>query len=126
MNNFSYRLAYYLFGVLGGSIILFFVLNQKKASCSYFPNDRVLNNLRSKPFHYSKEASKIIEEKWIDTIDIKNTLTYGDVDFDRSNIKTKTGGKKYVIEGFTQKKQAIELVVENFEDKAILTAIKKK
>lgn len=126
MNKFSYRLAYYLFGVLGGSIILFFVLNQKKASCSYFPNDRVLNNLRSKPFHYSKEASKIIEEKWVDTVDIKNTLTYGDVDFDRSNIKTSNGGKEYVIEGFTQKKQAIELIVENFDDKAILKEIKKK
>ena len=126
MNKFTHRLAYYLFGVLGGSIILFFVLNQKKASCSYFPNERVLNNLRTKPFHYSKEASKAITEKWVDTVDIKNTLTYGDVDFDRSNIKTKKGGKLYTIEGFTSKKQPIELVVENFDDKAVLNEIRKK
>ncbi|MFK7000087.1 DUF4258 domain-containing protein [Flavobacterium oreochromis] len=123
MSTFTYRLAYYLFGVLGGSIVLFFVLNQKKTSCSYFPNDRVLNNLRSKPFHYSKEASKILNENWIDTTDIKNTLTYGDVDFDRSNIRTKSGGKRYIIEGFTTHKQAIELEIENFEDKAILKNI---
>ncbi|OWP85995.1 hypothetical protein BWK60_11130 [Flavobacterium covae] len=125
MSTFTYRLAYYLFGVLGGSIVLFFVLNQKKTSCSYFPNDRVLNNLRSKPFHYSKEASQILSEKWIDTTDIKNTLTYGDVDFSRSNIQTKSGGKCYIIEGFTTKKQSIELEIENFEDKAVLKNITK-
>jgi Domain of unknown function (DUF4258) len=125
MSNFTSRLAYYLFGVLGGSIILFFVLNQKKARCSYFPNERVLNNLKTKPFIYSKEANAILNEKWIDTSDISNTLNYGDVDFDRSNIKVGSG-KLYTIEGKTSKNQAIELVVENYENKAILKDIKKK
>jgi hypothetical protein len=126
MSNFTSRLAYYLFGVLGGSIILFFILNQKKSRCSYFPNDRVLNNLRTKPFHYSKEASSILNESWIDTTDIKNTLTYGDVDFDRSNIKNEKGAKIYVIEGQTLKKKPIELIIENYENRAILKDIKKR
>lgn len=126
MSTFTYRLAYYLFGVLGGSIILFFVLNQKKSRCSYFPNDRVLNNIKSKSFHYSEEASQILNENWIDTVDIKNTLTYGDVDFDRSNIKNEKGGKIYVIEGQTTKQQPIELVIENYENRAILKEIKKR
>lgn len=126
MSNFTSRLAYYLFGVLGGSIILFFILNQKKSRCSYFPNDRVLNNLKTKPFHYSKEASNILNEEWIDTTDIKNTLTYGDVDFDRSNIKNEKGAKIYVIEGQTTKKQPIELIIENYEDRAVLKGIKKR
>lgn len=125
MSSFTYRLGYYLFGVLGGSLILFFVLSQKKMRCSYFPNDRVLNNIKSKPFGYSKNASKILAENWIDTIDIKNTLTYGDVDFDRSNIKIKNG-KLYTIEGKTTKNQPIEIVIENYEDKAILKAIVRK
>ncbi|WP_136666608.1 DUF4258 domain-containing protein [Flavobacterium sp. H122] len=126
MSNFTHRLAYYLFGVLGGSIILFFILNQKKSRCSYFPNDRVLNNIRSKSFHYSDEASKVLAEKWIDTTDVKNTLTYGDVDFDRSNIKNGKGAKVYVIEGQTTKNQPIELIVENYESRAVLKEIKKR
>jgi len=124
MKSFKYRLAYYLFGFLGGSIVLFFVLNQKKTRCSYFPNDRVLNNISTKPFHYSNEASKVLGEDWIDTIDIKNTLTLGDVDFDRSN--TKIGAAKlYIIEGKTTKDQKIELTIENYENKAVLKEIKK-
>lgn len=124
MNSFKYRLAYYLFGFLGGSIVLFFVLTQKKTRCSYFPNDRVLNNISTKPFHYSDEASKTLAEEWIDTIDVKNTLTLGDVDFDRSNVKV-GAAKLYVIEGKTTKNQKIELVVENYENKAVLKEIKK-
>lgn len=124
MKSFKYRLAYYLFGFLGGSIVLFFVLNQKKTRCSYFPNDRVLNNISTKPFHYSDEASKVLAQDWIDTIDIKNTLTLGDVDFDRSNVKV-GAAKLYIIEGKTTKNQKIELVVENYEEKAVLKEIKK-
>jgi hypothetical protein len=31
----------------------------------------------------------ILAQRWVDTTDIKNTLTYGDVDFDKSNIKVR-------------------------------------
>jgi len=122
--NFISRLSYYLFGALGGSIIVYFVLSKKDTRCSYFPNERVLNNLRTKSFHYSDAASKTLAEDWIDTIDVKNTLTLGDVDFDRSN--TKMGSKKfYIIEGKTTKNQKIELTVENYENRAVLKEIKK-
>lgn len=122
--NFISRLSYYLFGALGGSIIVYFVLSKKATRCSYFPNERVLNDIRTKSFHYSDAASKVLAEEWIDTLDIKNTLTLGDVDFDRSN--TKMGGKKsYIIEGKTTKDQKIELTVENYENRAVLKEIKK-
>ncbi|GAA4757255.1 MULTISPECIES: DUF4258 domain-containing protein [Flavobacterium] len=122
--KFYQRLSYYLLGFLFGCVFLFFFLNKKQTRCSYFPNDRVLNNIVSKPFHYSPEASKVLDEGWIDTLDIKNTLTYGDVDFDRSNVKT-GNGKLYIIEGKTTKNQFIELSIINQEDKAILKEIKK-
>lgn len=124
MSSFTYRLGYYLFGFLGGSLILFFVLNQKKTRCSYFPNDRVLNNIKSKPFTYSDQATKVLNQKWVDTSDIRKTLTYGDVDFDRSNIKYKKG-KLYTIIGKTSHNQAIEIVIENYENKAVLQEIRK-
>lgn len=96
----------------------------KDTRCNYFPNARVLNDLRNKPFQYSDNAIAILGQKWIDTSDIKNTLTYGDVDFDRSN-KEVGKGKLYIIEGKTAKNQPITLEVINYSEKAVLTAIVK-
>jgi hypothetical protein len=123
--RFRFRLLYYLSGFGIGLMFLFFILSGKDARCSYFPNARVLNNLSSKPFHYSENASKVLAESWIDTTDIKNTLKYGDVDFDRSKVKFH-GGKLYFVEGKTTKNVPITLEVLNYEDKAILREIKRK
>jgi len=66
-----------------------------------------------------------LNKKWVDTIDIKNTLTYGDVNFDKSNIKVGSG-KRYIIYGKTKKNQEITLEVINYSDKAVLKSITKK
>ncbi|MFM2229223.1 MAG: hypothetical protein RL607_481 [Bacteroidota bacterium] len=121
--KFYQRLAYYSFGVLLGAVFVGFVLTKKGARCSYFPNERVLNNIRTKPLKYSLEASRKLAEDWIDTIDIKNTLQYGDVDFDKSNIKVANNGKQYIIEGYTTKKDTILLTVINYETRAVLEDI---
>jgi len=122
--KFYQRFAYYSFGFLLGLVFLFFILSGKDTSCSYFPNARVLKDIRTKPFHYSDEAMQTLTEKWVDTADIRKILTYGDVDFDKSNIVVK-GGKLYTIEGKTAKNQPIILEVINYSDKALLKTIKK-
>jgi|SRR5690606_1908488 hypothetical protein len=122
--KFYQRLAYYLAGLGIGMVFLFMVLNGKDTSCSYFPNERVLKNIRSKPFHVSDIAKEKIAQKWCDTADVRKTLTYGDVDFDRSNIKV-GAGKKYMIEGRNSANQKITLEVINYEDRALLNDILK-
>lgn len=123
--KFAHRFAYYLIGLIMGSFFVAAVFSGKDTRCNYFPNARVLNDLRNKPFNYSDKASQILAEKWIDTIDIKNTLKYGDVDFDQSNIEFEKG-KIYVIEGKTVKNQKIILKVINYPEKAVLDDIIKK
>jgi hypothetical protein len=123
--KFYQRFAYYLVGFIVGLFFVAMVLNGKDTRCNYFPNARVLNDLRSKPFDYSETAAQKLAEKWIDTVDIKNTLTYGDVDFDKSNVKFENG-KLYVIEGKTAKNQPIILEVVNYSDKVVLKDIIKK
>jgi len=123
--KFSHRFAYYLIGLIMGSFFVAAVFSGKDTRCNYFPNARVLNDLRNKPFNYSAKASQILDEKWIDTMDIKNTLKFGDVDFDQSNIEFKKG-KIYVIEGKTVKNQEIILKVINYPEKAVLDDIIKK
>lgn len=123
--KFVHRFAYYLIGLVIGSFIVSAVFIGKDTRCNYFPNARVLNNLRTKPFQYSPKAVQTLNEKWVDTADVKNTLTYGDVDFDQSNVPAK-GGKLYIIEGKTVKNQEIILKVVNYENKAVLEEIVKK
>lgn len=123
--NFKYRFAYYLIGFIMGLFFVAMIFSGKDTRCNYFPNARVLNDLRNKPFAYSDKAVLILSQKWVDTADIKNTLTYGDVDFDKSN-KEAENGKLYIIEGKTKKNQEIILEVINYSDKAVLKNILKK
>jgi hypothetical protein len=123
--KFVHRFAYYLIGLVMGCFFVALVFSGKDTRCNYFPNARVLNNLRTKPFQYSDKAIQTLNEKWVDTADVKNTLTFGDVDFDQSNVPFKKG-KLYIIEGKTAKNQEIILKVINFENKAILDEIVKK
>ncbi len=113
--------------MVGFTIGLFFVamvFSGKDTRCNYFPNARVLNDLRNKPFQYSENASAILTQKWVTENDIKNSLTFGDVDFDQSN-KEVGNGKRYIIEGKTQKNQEIILEVINYPEKAVLKDIRK-
>jgi hypothetical protein len=120
--KFYQRFAYYLVGLVIGCFFVAAVLSGKDTRCNYFPNARVLNDLRNKPFQYDIEASRRLSEDWVDTIDIKNTLTNGDVDFDKSNIKEE-GGKLYIIYGKTKKGKEITLEVINYPEKAVLRNI---
>jgi hypothetical protein len=123
--KFYQRLAYYLVGFIIGLFFVAMVLSGKDTRCNYFPNSRVLNDLRNKPFHYSKNASMILSEKWIDTVDINTTLNYGDVDFDNSNVNFESG-KIYRVEGKTTKNQLITLELINYSNKVVLKNISKR
>lgn len=123
--KFVHRFAYYLIGLVMGCFFVALVFSGKDTRCNYFPNARVLNNLRTKPFQYSPQAIQTLNERWVDTSDIRKTLTFGDVDFDQSNVPFKKG-KLYIIEGKTAKNQEIILKVINYENKAILDQIIKK
>nr|WP_315131757.1 DUF4258 domain-containing protein [uncultured Flavobacterium sp.] len=123
--KFIHRFAYYFIGLIMGMFFVAIIFSGKDTRCNYFPNARVLNDLRNKPFNYSDKASQILAESWIDTVDIKNTLKFGDIDFDQSNVEVEKG-KLYVIEGKTLKNQEITLKVINYSDKAVLQDIIKK
>ena len=122
--NIYQRFAYYLVGLVIGCFLVATVLSGKDTRCNYFPNARVLNDLRNKPFEYDSLARVALNNKWIDTLDIKNTLTHGDVDFDKSNIK-ENGGKLYTVYGQTSKGVKITLLVINYSYKAVLKDIQK-
>ena len=124
--KFVHRFAYYLVGLVIGCFFVALVFSGKDTRCSYFPNARVLNDLRNKPFEYSDKATQILAQPWIDKNDIKQSLTFGDVDFDKSNTEFGKNTKVYIIEGKTAKNVDIILTVENQSSKAILVDIARK
>jgi len=108
-----------------GCFFVAMVLSGKDTRCNYFPNARVLNDLSSKPFTVSEVAAVKLKENWVGMVDIKRTLKYGDVDFDKSNVKYKNG-KIYIVEGKTTNNQPIILEMINYTDKVVLKDIIKK
>ncbi|WP_396137587.1 DUF4258 domain-containing protein [Flavobacterium sp.] len=127
--KFQFRLAYYLFGLLLGGIFVMWFLKSKATSRGvefcYFPNCRVLKDLRSKSLEIDSLAQQSIKEKWVTLEDIKQSLTYGDVDFEKSNEPYRKG-KIYIIEGKTSKNEDITITMVNYPTKVLLEKIEKK
>ena len=126
--KFSVRLAYYLGGLLLGTVFVIYFLQAKaesrNVSFCYLPNCRVLKDLRSKPLEVSPKADSIFLQKWVNLDDVKKTMEFGDVDFSISN-KPIDGGKIYFIEGKNTKGEPITVTMVNYEKKVVLKDIKK-
>ena len=127
--KFQFRLAYYLFGLfLGGVFVMWFLkakATDKGVEFCYFPNCRVLKDLRSKSLEIDSLAQKSLDGKWVTLEDIRNSLRYGDVDFSKSNEAYKKG-KVYVIEGKTSNNEEITITMVNYSNKVSLEKIEKK
>ena len=127
--KFQFRLAYYLFGLFLGVVFVMWFLKAKATDRGvefcYFPNCRVLKELRSKSLDIDTLAKKALAEKWVTIEDIRQSLHYGDVDFNKSNEPYKKG-KIYVIEGKTITNQEITITMVNYTNKVLLEKIEKR
>lgn len=84
------KLKFYLIGFVPGLIIVFFILNQKGTSCSYFPNDRVIAETLTKDFSYTEQFKKALEANKISEKELKdNIIPNGTINFDKSNAQKK-------------------------------------
>lgn len=82
------KLKFYLIGLVPGLLIVFFILNQKGTSCSYFPNDRVIAETLTKDFSYAEKFKKEMKTGQISEKQLKNNIIpNGKIDFDRSNAQ---------------------------------------
>jgi len=109
--NLKRRFTLFGFGFTLGIMLLLFFLNGKKASCNFFPNERVLDILRHKHHVYSDEVLQIMSEKEIDSVSIIAILLNGDVDFSKSKTRNEPC-RYYWIDGYIQKKEA-SIYVQN-------------
>jgi len=124
--KFKFRLAYFLFGLMIGTFFVLFIFQNRGQNFCYLPNCRVLKDIRSKTLLVSEDAKKTFSQGWVNQKDIQNSLTYGDVDFSKSKIPYKEGGKIYVVEGRNTKNEPITIEIVNGGTKALVLSIKKQ
>ncbi|WBU89148.1 hypothetical protein [Cellulophaga omnivescoria] len=122
---FIKRLGWYLVGLSIGIVFLTVFLKKKSDETGtefcYFPNCRVLKDLRSKPLSYSNDIQVLLNNKTIDSTTVAYFFNNGDIDFGNSDTKS-TPCKTYKIEGLVKEKQAI-LTVINCTDKVVVDKI---
>jgi hypothetical protein len=116
------RIGYYLGGFSIGLVILAFFLNGKKASCSYGPEARVLKNINTKKIIFNDFVNSQINNKIIDSAEIRTILKKGDINFSESTTRQKPCGI-YIVEGDYQNNN-LTLTVENCDSIATITNLK--
>ncbi|PWL38989.1 hypothetical protein DKG77_12245 [Flagellimonas aquimarina] len=86
---FLKRLGWYLVGLSIGIVFLVFFLKKKSDETGtefcYFPNCRVLKDMRSKPLVFSENIGTTTK----DSLMVKSFLKVGNIDFGKSDTKSK-------------------------------------
>jgi len=119
------KFKFYLIGLVPGLLIVFFILNQKGASCSgYLPNSRVIAETLSKDFSYSEEFQTEMKTLNIDEKFLKDSIiTKGLVDFERSNAQKKPC-PDYLLH-YPEKNPRFEITFEKCSEKVTFQTVKK-
>lgn len=108
--KFIHRFAYFLIGLLIGSIFVYFVWGKKSASFDYLPNARVLKTIRADTQLFTDDAKESMRNFNLDSTDISSMLQHGNIDFKKSSPREKPC-KTYVINGKPKQKE-ITLIIK--------------
>lgn len=119
------RVGYYLGGFSIGLILLAFFFSGKKTSCSYFPQERVLKNLRIKPYTLGPTATRDLITMQLDTVTVNRLLQLGEVDFGASETRREPCGY-YVIVGESEQGQPLKMEVENCEKEVMIVSLQEQ
>ena len=110
---FIKRLGYYLAGLSVGLIFLAIFFKNKTAETGtefcYFPNCRVLKELRTKHISYSQALAETMAAQQLDSSDIAYFLREGNIDFKHSETRSEPC-KTYRIAATIKEREAMLLV----------------
>ncbi len=105
-----HRIAYFGFGILIGSIFVYFIWEKKNVSFDYLPNARVLKDIRNDGLLYTAKASESLLQNNIDTSEINQILMYGNIDF-KNSLPREKPCKTYLIDGKPNQKK-ISIIIK--------------
>ena len=119
-SGFLKRLGWYLVGFSIGLVFLVFIVKKKSGETSleicYFPNCRVLKDIRSKPISYSDGLENRFSN---DSILWNSFFKEGNIDFGASDTKSEPC-KTYIIKNEGDQRISLKncpekVIVESFE-----------
>lgn len=122
--SFLKRFAFYLGGFGVGTIFVILFLTGKGASCSYFPNARVLKEIQFKQQVISPEALAFLKKEDLDTLVIQKILSQGKVNFSESQTSTRSSCRIYIVNGQHQDRN-LRLEIEECKETDSIATIKK-
>lgn len=102
-------------------VLLTFILKGKNTEICYFPNCRVLKDIRSKDLSYSPEVQQLLDSKTLTAEDITLLLSDGAIDFRKSQTES-APCKTYYIEGDVNEK-ATAIQVKNCDGYAEVISV---
>lgn len=118
---FLKRLGWYLVGLSIGLVFLVFFLKKKSGEegidFCYFPNCRVLKDMRSKTLTLSESLA----EQYRDTLMIQSFLEDGDVDFGKSDTKSEPCKTYFISNEYNGKE--LEMEAKNCEKEIMVETI---
>ena len=85
--SFWRKLLYYLIGVGFGILMVIFFFGDREIGCSYFPNDRVLSDLRKKELVITPSVLSSELGSSLDSNLIQSFVLNGDIDFTKSTTR---------------------------------------
>ncbi len=116
------KILYYLVGVSMGILMVSFLFGGRELQCSYFPNDRVLYDLRKKDRIIPYEVLAQLKASGMDTSDISTLFSTGNVNFKKSETE-KDSCKVYWIESDEEHKRSFSAEVQNCDSTATILGI---
>jgi hypothetical protein len=117
------KLLFFGIGVTLGILMVKFIFGGRDdIQCSYFPNDRVLYDLRNKDRMIPDSTFTQMQELGVDTSDISDLLLMGDVDFEKSDTK-KDSCKNYWISFEPEDKPSFYAIFGNCDSTAVLKQV---
>ncbi|MEH6704476.1 MAG: DUF4258 domain-containing protein [Galbibacter orientalis] len=125
------RIGFYLIGLSLGLIFLAYFFKEKRAEFCYLPNCRTLKAIRTQEeINFSSKIQQLIDNNTISEEQIDSVLTYGEVNFSKSNIDREQTNSEdkcstYYIDGEINN-EPVELVVKNCKFVADILDVSKK
>ncbi len=110
MSGIGKRLGFFSIGLVLGSLVVYFMVSKRTdISCNYFPNARVLKDLRTKPLVFSDLAACQKACLALDSNDVKMLFAAGAVIFSESQPRKKPCGEYKLIVRLPDEREIVGL-----------------
>jgi hypothetical protein len=120
MKVYLRRFFYFGIGVFLGTLVVMALFGDRDIQCSYFPNDRVLNDLRKKEVRFAPYARCLMECYDFPDSNVANVFREAKVDFKKSEAREDKVCKKYPLLWTEDEDKIWHILINNCEDSVVV------